>query len=223
VGQPDIQAALRRTFARWGLPEELQLDNGFPWATRGELPSGMVLWLAGLGLGVGHIPPRRPQANGVTERGHGTDKRWVEPWTCWDVAELQRRFDEAAQRQRERYPYRKGRSRLAVHPELAHPGRPYSLLWEEGHFSLQAARELLAGCVVRRQVDKCGRVSVYSRDYYVGRSFAGRAVFVRYDPQGGRWMFSDEKDSLLQHHPAPEICLERIRDLTATNGAALGG
>jgi hypothetical protein len=223
VPQADIQAALRQAFALWGLPEEAQLDNGFPWATRGDLPSGLVLWLVGLGLGVRHIAPRRPQDNGVVERGHGTGKRWVEPGTCADVAELQRRFDEAEARQRQAYPYQGGRSRLEVYPELAHTGRPYSPQWEQAHFRLEAAQELLAGCVVQRRVDKVGRVSVYSRDYYVGRSFAGRAVFVRYDPQGGRWMFSDEQDRLLQHHSAPEMSRERIRDLTATNGRASGG
>lgn len=210
-------------FADWGRPEEAQLDNGFPWATRGDLPSGLVLWLVGLGVEVRHIPPRRPQANGVVERGHGTEKRWAEPGRCDSPHQLQARFDQAEVRQRERYPYRGGCSRLEVYPELAHSGRPYSPQWEEDNFRPEAAEELLAGCVVARQVDKSGRVSLYSRDYYVGRSWSGQTVYVRYDPQGRRWMFSDAQGRLLQHHPAPEICEERIRDLTATNGRASRG
>jgi hypothetical protein len=218
VPQPDIRDALRDIFGRFGRPQRAKFDNGFPWATRGELPSGLVLWLVGLGVGVDHIPPRCPEANGVVEGGHKTEKRWVEPWTCPDYADLQARFDEAGRRQRERYPYRGGRSRLAVCPGLAHSGRAYTLGWEGTNFSLEASLELLSGYVVRRQVDKVGRVSVYSRDYYVGRKLAGQAVFVRYDPQGNRWMFTAEDDRLLQHHPASEISRERIRDLTATNG-----
>jgi hypothetical protein len=222
VPQPEIQEALRSVFGRFGLPQEARLDNGFPWATRGDLPSGLVLWMVGLGLSIDHIPPRRPQANGVVERGHDTEKRWVEAYTCADAAEAQRRFDDLGRRQRESYPYRNGRSRLQCYPELAHSGRAYSLAWEQGHFRLEASLDLLAGCVVPRQVDKIGRVSVYSRDYYVGRSFSKQTVFVRFDPQGLRWMFSDEQNRLLQHHPAPEFCLERIRDLTATNGRGAG-
>jgi hypothetical protein len=220
VPQRQIQQALRQLFGEWGLPQGVQLDNGYPWAVRGGLPSGSVLWLVGLGLEVAHIPPRRPQANGVVERGHGTAKRWVGP-DHWDSPEqLQREIDRAERRQRERYPYRGQRSRLEVHPGLAHSGRAYSPDWEEENFQLRPAQELLAGCVAARQVDKAGRVSVYSRDYYVGRSWAGQTVYVRYDPQAGRWMFSDEQGRLLQHHAAPEISREGVRDLTATNGRA---
>jgi hypothetical protein len=48
VGQS--QRFLRRAFARWGRPEQVRVDNGTPWGARGELPTGLVLWLAGLGV-----------------------------------------------------------------------------------------------------------------------------------------------------------------------------
>jgi hypothetical protein len=217
VPPAQAQRFLRRAFARWGRPGAVRVDNGTPWGAPGGLPTGLALWLAGVGVRVAHIPPRRPQDNGVVERSQGTGKRWAEPSRCGSAAELQRRCDEADERQRERYPYRDGRSRAEVFPGLRHSGRAYSAAWEQGHWSLAMAEALLSEALVERQVDSVGCISLYSRNVYVGRSWAGAEVWVRYDPQGHRWMVSDSEGRLLQHQAAPEICRERIRGLTATD------
>jgi hypothetical protein len=130
---------------------------------------------------------------------------------------LQRRFDEADERQRERYPHQRGQSRSQLYPGLRHSGRAYGRGWEARHWSLELAEELLAGLVVARQVDANGRVSLYSRNVYVGRSWAGTVVHVRYDPQGHLWMFSDADGRLLQRREAPEMSRARIIGLTATD------
>src|SRR5947209_19752233 len=106
------QTALRKALARWGLPERLRVDNGAPWGSRGDLPTDLVCWLAGLGVAVTDNPPRRPQANGVVERFQGVGKMWAEPSSCDSPAELQRRLDVVDRWQRERYPSAKGRSRM---------------------------------------------------------------------------------------------------------------
>lgn len=80
------------------------MDSGTPWGASGGLPTGLALWLAGLGVRVAHSAPRRPQDNGVVERSQGTQKRWAEPSRCGSAAELQGRCDEADRRQRERSP-----------------------------------------------------------------------------------------------------------------------
>ncbi len=80
------------------------------------------------------------------------------------------------------------------------------------------AAELLAGVVVARQVDKAGCVSLYSRNRYVGKSWAGQRLWVRYDPEGQRWMFSDAANRLLAYQEAPELSRARIVNLTATDG-----
>jgi transposase InsO family protein len=95
---------LRQAFARWGRPRRLRVDNGTPWGATDGLPTGLVLWLAGLGVGVDHNPACRPQDNGVVERSQGTGKNWAEPGQCDSAAQLQRGLDEADARQRERYP-----------------------------------------------------------------------------------------------------------------------
>jgi hypothetical protein len=214
----ESQTFLRQAFARWGRPERLRVDNGTPWGASDGLPTGLVLWLAGLAVPVDHNPACRPQDNGVVERSQGTGKKWAEPSQCNNVAQLQRGLDEADRRQREQYPYRQGQSRLAILPSLKHSGRRYSLAWEQRHWCWDLVGELLAGVVVSRRVDKAGCVSLYSRNCYVGKTWAGQQVWVRYDPQGQRWTMSDEQNRLLAYREAPELSHERIVNLTATDG-----
>jgi transposase InsO family protein len=85
---------LRCAFRTWGLPDELRGDNGIPWGSRGDLPTDLELWLAGLGVPVRFNPPRRPQDNGVVERSQGTGKRWGDPPTAADAATLQSVMDQ---------------------------------------------------------------------------------------------------------------------------------
>jgi hypothetical protein len=218
VPPQETQQFLRRAFRRWGRPQALRVDNGTPWGASDGLPTGLALWLAGLAVALHANPARRPQDNGVVERSQGTGKNWAEPGQCATPAALQRRLDEADARQRERYPYRDGPSRLAVFPELRASGRCYSQTWEQRHWELGLAAEYLAGFVVERRVDKSGRVSLYSRNVYVSRSLAGQAVWVRYDPEGQRWVCSDRDNRLLAYAAAAEISRERIMHLTATDG-----
>jgi hypothetical protein len=223
VPSQETQGFLREQFILWGRPTLLRVDNGTPWGASGGMPTALQLWAAGMAVSTHHNDPCRPQQNGVVEKSQGTNKRWAEPNTCDSAEQLQQRSDEAARRQRERYPYRKGESRLAVFPQLQHSGRRYSRGWEEENWSLELAEAVLAEVVEYRRVDRSGCVSLYSRNVYVGKSWAQSTVWVRYDPQGHRWMFSDKDGRLLNHQTAPEICRDRIIDLTASDGRTKRG
>src|SRR5207249_7206313 len=102
----ETQAVLRRAFARWGMPRAIRVDNGTPWGSRGDLPTDLVLWLAGLDVEVRANPPRRPQDNGVVERSQGTGKRWAEPQAADSAEQLQAVIDGMDQLQRAEYPVR---------------------------------------------------------------------------------------------------------------------
>jgi len=218
VPPQQTQAFLREAFARWGRPSWLRVDNGTPWGASGGLPTALVLWAAGCFVRTHHNDARRPEQNGGVERSHGTTKRWAEPWLCESAEELQARAEEASRRQRESYPYRAGKkSRLEAFEGLRHSGRRYSRRWERSGWSLEEALGVLAEVVEKRRVDQNGSVSLYSRNVYVGRSWRGQEVWVRYDPQGRRWTFSDEGGHLLQHQDAPEINRDSILDLTASD------
>jgi transposase InsO family protein len=208
-----VQRRLRRALERWGLPRRLRVDNGKPWGSWSDLPPALALWLIGLGVAVIWNDPRRPQQNGVVERSQGTAKRWAEPQACRTPAELQARLDEDDRLQRERYPLARGRSRWELFPELAHSGRAYREADEAGAWCLGRVRDHLAECAVPRRVDSQGKVSIYNRNLYVGVMYAGRDVWVQFDPGRGEWLINDGAGQQLRTQPAPEIGAESIRGL----------
>src|SRR3954452_6425787 len=106
------QDALRAAFEAGGRPDRLRGDNGSRWGSRGDLPTDLVLWLAGLGVGVRANRPGRPQDNGVVERSQGTGKRWAEPHRTATADELQGVIDAMDRRQRRSYPYRGSEGRM---------------------------------------------------------------------------------------------------------------
>src|SRR5438046_821249 len=147
------QEALRKAVLPWGRPGRLRVDNGGPWGWRGDLPTDLVCWLAGLGVAVTDNPPRGPQANGVVERFQGVGKMWGEPERCGTARELQGRLDELDRWQRELYPVVDVRGRLEAYPALRHSGRAYDAAWEAAHWQRQRVWDLLARFVVPRKVD----------------------------------------------------------------------
>jgi hypothetical protein len=205
-----VQAQLRRVFARWGLPEQLRLDNGHPWGSWNDLPTALALWLVGLGLGLLFNPPRQPQHNGVVEKSQDTGQRWGEPQACRTPGQLQGRLDAMDQLQREEYPSLQGRSRLQVFPELRQARRPYRSAWEQGAWDLRRAQEYLAEFVGVRQATKQGQVSIYARRVSVGAGHRGKPVVVQYDANEQVWLLSDTAGRLLREVAAPEISRERI-------------
>jgi hypothetical protein len=213
VPPASVREGLRSGFLAWGLPEELRLDNGWPWGGWFDLPTPVALDLAGFGLRLHYNDPRSPRQNSVVERSHKTSQKWVEPHTCADAVELQRRCDEMDEIQRADYPHRGAGSRMRRYPGLAHSGRKYSVEWEQESWSIQTAKAYLASHVGVRQVSEKGQVTVYARKYQLGRVNGGKKALVQYDPLGGEWLFSSPEGVLWCRHDAEQITAERIRDL----------
>lgn len=149
----------------------------------------------------------------MVERSQGTGKRWAEPNQVASAEDLQAAIDAMDRRQRESYPYHGLAGRLAAHPDLEHSGRPYDESREEQCWSLERARDLLAGFVVLRRVDRSGMASVYGRNCYVGKAYAEGVVHVRYDPQQQLWLFQDGEGHQLNRQKASEINTANIRGL----------
>jgi hypothetical protein len=213
----EVQAELRRAFARWGRPAVIRVDNGGPWGSAGDLPPELALWLIGLGIDLHWNDPHSPQQNGVVERAQGTGQRWAEPQQCATAAELQQRLQAMDVIQREAYPSIDGQSRAAAFPDLKHSGRPYSAAWERQHWDHRRVLEHLAGYAVARRVDKNGDVSLYHRPHYVGCMHRGQHIYVMVDPERVEWVFVDRQGRQLRSQPAEELQAERIRGLTVTN------
>lgn len=208
-----IQGELRQAFTRWGRPQRLRVDNGSPWGSKGDLPTGLALWVVGLEVAVIWNPPRQPRRNAVVERSQGVSQQWVEPQTCADAAELQRRLDRMDRIQREVYPGVAGRSRLERHPELAHSGREYTPAWEARHWDLRRVLHDLAEYAVPRRVDQKGEIWLYDHSYWVGKPWVGQVIYVSVDPQTGEWVYQDHRGGVIRRHTAPELTQEAITSL----------
>jgi hypothetical protein len=188
-----------------------------PWGSQGDLPTDLACWLAGLGVGVLPNPPRRPQDNGVVERSQGVGQAWGEPQRCASAAELQRRMDELDRWQRELYPAVDGRPRWLAYPGLRHSGRGYDPAREAAAWDLRKAWELVASYLVPRLVTSQGKVSLYNRPYSVGLMWAGRTVWVGFDPEPGAWTFQDERGHEIRRQVAEELSPARVRALEVTH------
>lgn len=171
-------------------------DNGHPWGSRGDLPTELGLWLAGLDVTLVYNPPRRPQANGVVERSQEVGQRWADPACCADAADVQRRVDAMDQHQRAGFP-EPAQCRMRLFPELAHSGRAAAAATEPTTWDAARMHAALSGYAVVRRVNARGLVSVYGRHHYVGRRHAGRDTFVRFDAETGQWLFESVQGAVL--------------------------
>src|ERR1700730_12582175 len=91
-----IQARLRELFRRYGLPDQMLMDNGGAWgrtsATQAYTP--FSIWLMRLGIRVSHGRPYHPQTQGKDERFHRTLKAEVLNGRSFsDLGECQSAFD----------------------------------------------------------------------------------------------------------------------------------
>jgi hypothetical protein len=209
-----VQQAQRRCFERWGCPQVVRVDNGYPWGTSSGLPTVYGLWLAGLGVQMRWNEPYRPEQNGVIESSQGVTQRWVDPKTCAHIEELRRRVEQEDYVQRECYPAIDGMSRRQAFPGLLHSGRGYCLSWEKLVWDLGEAMRLLGNYQVRRKVSKRGQVSAYHRLIQVGQPYGENWVYLRMDPEKVEWVISDVQGKEIRRRPAPQFTAEAIVGLS---------
>ena len=204
-----VQVWLVKTFRRWGPPERLRVDNGWPWGSGGDLPTVLALWLWGLGCELIWNRPGHPQENGTVERFHGLLDAWGEPGQSADCDAWARQVEWVVHTQRSVYPAVNGRSREEAYPELEQNPRRLPaespLVWD-----IERVRSRLAKGQWRRQVDKVGQISLYHRTYGVGRVWAGQEVHVRFDGERNEWVVLDKQGTEIARRVSQEICPERI-------------
>jgi hypothetical protein len=213
----EVREALRAAFTPWGMPGLLRIDNGYPWGSAGDLPTDLALWLLGLGIDLWWNRPRRPQDNGVVERSQGTGKRWGESPTCPNPPEFQKRLDELDRLQRERYAYKKQKSRSEWHPDLRHSGRAYTADWEQQNWNWERMATHLSGYCVERHVDQKGQISIYNRNHYVGVPHRNKTVWVMFDAETCQWAVANEHGQILKEIKAEEVRSPRVRALEVTH------
>lgn len=207
---------LRRIFTRWGLPDHVRVDNGYPWGTSRDLPSELALWLIGLAVEPIWNPPARPTRNAKVERSNGLTQQWGEIHTCADIRQAERALTKAARIQREEYPSCGGRSRLEAYPGLRVPRRRYRRAREEAAWDLSRVDVFLARGSWVRRVDCNGRISIYGHGRTVGRARAGQDVVLRFDAARRLWLVSEPDGTPLKELPAIELTRESIVTLSVS-------
>lgn len=217
VPAQQVQQALRSVFARWGKPQALRVDNGPPWGDKQALPSSLTLWLIGLNIEVIHNRPYCPQDNGKVERAHGVVKSWIEPSTCADFKTLQVRLHQAATLQQRVYPScPHQRTRLETYPELSDSRCPYDADSEPEHWQFSLALRYLAQHRWPRKVSQTGQISLYNRNYSVGRPLAGQMVSVRLDATSLEWVVENPQGDVIRRQLCRGFDAQAVRTLQMT-------
>jgi hypothetical protein len=212
-----VQQYFQQTFETWGLPEVVRFDNGAPWAApQSRTPTSLALWLVGLGIRLVFGRPRQSTDNAVVERSHGVLNGWVEPQTCADRFDLQQRLDHFVHIQRALYPDATGEARLTRYPDLLTPLRRYHHHEDEQLWDLQRVWDYVATYHFSRTVEKNGRITLLTREYWIGRSYAAQKVTAFLDPKTGYWQIEDQRGEVVGQFPAQQLNYLTISTMNMT-------
>lgn len=205
-----VRDHLQSVFAEWGLPHALRFDNGHPWGTTTPIPSALALWLVGLGVEVIFGRPARSTDNAVVERSHGVLNGWVEPHQCADFEQFEDFLAYFTAFQRERYPLTGGQPRTQHYPQLRENPRRYNATEDAQNWSLQFVFDYLATFRFQRKVAVNGRVSLFSREYSLGRAYQRRTVSIQMDNHAHEWVAYDEYGNELKRFAPRDLTYETI-------------
>jgi transposase InsO family protein len=91
-----VEQRLINTFRTYGLPQQINVDNGPPWgAEHYSRYTKLSLWMIRLGIRISHSRPYHPQTNGKDERFHRTLKAEVlQSRHFCNIRETQHAFDQ---------------------------------------------------------------------------------------------------------------------------------
>lgn len=192
----------------------MRFDNGHPWAhPQSRVPTGIVLWLVGLGMEVVFGRPRQCTDNGVVERCHGVLANWCEAETCIDYHQLQVRLTHLSRLQRAEYPSCEGRSRLVAYPQLTLPRQSYQALNEAAQWDAKRVWHYVAQFRFTRTVEKNGRITMMSGEYALGKRYAAQQVTVYLDEAAPTWVVEDRYGQRIKSFPATQLTYAIIANL----------
>jgi transposase InsO family protein len=168
---PMVKTSLIQCFREYGLPIQINSDNGNPWGNAGqeEAWNRFAIWLMKIGIRLTYSRPYHPQTNGKLERFHRSLKQeLLNQRNFKDFLETQEAFDAW------RHTYNFYRPHEAIEMKTpseryASSSRPYSetplkIEYEDG---------------VIRKVDLAGRTSFKGKRIRIGKSFSGEHVSIK--------------------------------------------
>jgi transposase InsO family protein len=166
-------------FRRFGLPNQMLMDNGTPWGNDRENPwTSLTVWLLKLGIRVSHGRPYHPQTQGKEERFHRTLRAEVLAGREFhDLPDCQARFDPW----RQIYNYERPHEALG----LGVPGdryRPSPRSYSEKFVECEAGADDQV-----RKVQNGGRLHFRGQTWHMSKAFYGEHVFLRPTNEDGIW------------------------------------
>jgi len=207
-----VQTALIKVFARWGKAGAFRVDNGAPFGNpKMSSTPPIALWLIAHDVDMIWNKPRSPQCNAKVERMQATSSRWVNVSDCPTLEELQKRLDQEAIIQREKYPVKRlqNKTRLQVFPELETSRRPY----QSTGFDPTRVYEFLAKKTYVRTTDKTGRLMIYNVPYNLSAANRKKVVNIKFLTSSLHWQFYID-GQIVGSQKAENLSPDRILNLT---------
>lgn len=166
-----VERALIEAFERYGLPDQMTMDNGSPW---GHKLSGrytkLTVWLMDLGIRVSHSRPYHPQTQGKDERFHRTLKTEVLNRRHFsNLHDCQNAFDEW----RDIYNFVRPHDAL----KLDVPADKYTI--SPRRYQDWDSRYEYNDDDITRKVNRSGAISYKSEKCFLSEAFAGRWVAIK--------------------------------------------
>lgn len=190
VNLDQYREALRTSFERWGLPDNIRTDRERVLVPEGNYPypSVFTLWLAG--LGIEHQLIQRVTENGSVERSHRTrferldgygpfaqldDWQAIADYECWRMNAVLPSRGRNCQR----------KPPLLVYPQASQPRRLYRKADELNIFDLEKVKAYLSQGKWLRHTSSKGQFSFHVEKYNLGVPFQRRWIQVIYSAQNG--------------------------------------
>jgi hypothetical protein len=190
VSWPQMQAALRQAFTRWGLPGRIRTDRDRVIVSEGNypFPKLFTLWL--VGLGIEHELIRRVTQNGCVERSHRTWEGRLVGYGPFDtLADWQTIVDYERWRMNAILPSRgrqcRRRPPLMVYPQACTPHRYYRFQDEPALFDQERIHHYLAQGKWLRHTSSKGQFSLNNQKFCVGTAYKRRWVLITFVPELG--------------------------------------
>lgn len=168
---------LIHVFKNYGLPNQINVDNGNPWGNSKLLPyTALTVWLMQLGIRVTHSRPRHPQTNGKCERFHRTLKGdLISRHPMRTLSHAQKLFDKW------RHHYNHERPHEGIDMEV--PVSRYAASKKQMPNQLPLI-EYNDDAIVRK-IRGNGYISYNSKEYLVGEAFKGSHIEIKHDEMNG--------------------------------------
>lgn len=231
VSWRSVQTDLRVAFTTWGLPDFIRMDRGsiFIGGSRLEWPSGLLLWLVGLGIVPLINRPHRPTDNAQVERQNGTWQNHVAVGAAFTtLSAAQSATDTARQERLLMLPSRnrvcQGKAPLVACPDLVIPRRTYTPEQEPALFDYERVALYLSDWRWVRKVDLTGCISLANHNISVGRDYYQSAVEVVFDLDTGQFVAQayDDVCTILRRFSLMEVTPEYLMQVEGLGVGARG-